>query len=66
LALFFNSLRPLLIRWQGPVKRGDGVVFDAGKPMEREQGGSVMGVLSAGGAAEGTVQLHTPPLNGTE
>jgi len=31
----------VLIRLEGPLKPGDGVVFDAGKPEENEEGGRV-------------------------
>ena len=31
----------VLLRLEGPVKPGDGVVFDAGKPEEKEEGGRV-------------------------
>ncbi|MFN5805152.1 MAG: peptidase U32 family protein [Opitutia bacterium] len=34
----------VLMRLKGPLKPGDGVVFDQGKPAEREQGGFVHGV----------------------
>eukprot|EP00873_Tetraselmis_striata_P015663 jgi/Tetstr1/435927/TSEL_024809.t1 len=48
------------VELQGPVKRGDGVVFDGGRPMEREQGGSVMGVMlppaDGGNVGSGAVQ----------
>jgi putative protease len=36
----------VLIRLEGPLKPGDGVVFDAGKPEENEEGGRVYEVLS--------------------
>jgi putative protease len=31
----------VLVKLEGPLKPGDGVVFDAGKPEEREEGGRV-------------------------
>lgn len=31
----------VFVRLQGPLKRGDGVVFDAGRPDEQEEGGRV-------------------------
>ncbi|MFN3410316.1 MAG: DUF3656 domain-containing protein [Limisphaerales bacterium] len=34
---------------EGPLKPGDGVVFDAGQPQEREEGGRVYEVRNAGG-----------------
>ena len=38
----------VLIRLEGPLKPGDGVVFDAGKPEENEEGGRVYEVRKAG------------------
>jgi len=37
----------VLVELAGPLKRGDGVVFDAGKPEEKEEGGRVYEVRSA-------------------
>jgi collagenase-like PrtC family protease len=34
---------------RGPVKRGDGLVFDRGRPQEQEVGGNVHHVLDGGG-----------------
>jgi putative protease len=31
----------IVVRLEGPLKPGDGIVFDAGKPEEKEQGGRV-------------------------
>jgi U32 family peptidase len=42
------------LRLIAPVKPGDGIVFDAGKPDEREQGGRVYQVEPEGGPAEET------------
>jgi len=39
--------RSVLIRLEGPLKPGDGVVFDAGKPEEKEEGGRVYEVRGA-------------------
>jgi U32 family peptidase len=36
----FNNVR-VVVRTQAPVKPGDGVVFDAGRPDQREEGGRV-------------------------
>ena len=36
------------VRLEGPLKRGDGVVFDAGKPAEPEEGGRVYELKAAG------------------
>ena len=38
----------VLIRLEGPLKPGDGVVFDAGKPEENEEGGRVYEVQKVG------------------
>jgi putative protease len=35
----------VLIRLEGPLKPGDGVVFDAGKPEENEEGGRVYEIV---------------------
>ncbi|HZL42879.1 MAG TPA: U32 family peptidase, partial [Verrucomicrobiae bacterium] len=46
----------VLIHLQGPLKRGDGIVFDAGRPEEQEEGGRIYDVRSGhsqpGGATE--------------
>jgi putative protease len=34
----------LMVRLEGPLKRGDGVVFDAGHPEECEEGGRIYGI----------------------
>jgi putative protease len=33
-----------MVRLESPLKRGDGVVFDAGRPEEREEGGSIYNI----------------------
>jgi putative protease len=38
------------VRLEAPVKAGDGLVFDAGRPHEQEQGGRVYSVGPVGGA----------------
>jgi putative protease len=46
----------VVIRLEGPLKPGDGVVFDAGKPEEKEEGGrvyEVRGVKCEGRGATG-------------
>ena len=43
------STNGVTLKLQGPLKPGDGVVFDQGKPAEREQGGFVHGLESARG-----------------
>ena len=40
------------IRLEGPLKPGDGVVFDAGKPEENEEGGRVYEVRTVKGEAQ--------------
>src|SRR5664280_1521759 len=46
----------VLVQLQGPLKRGDGIVFDAGRPEEQEEGGRIYDVRSGhsqpGGATE--------------
>jgi len=37
----------VLVELEGPIKLGDGVVFDAGKPEEREEGGRVYEIRNA-------------------
>jgi putative protease len=39
------------LRLQGPLKPGDGIVFDAGRPDEKEEGGRVYQVERRGGEA---------------
>jgi putative protease len=41
----------VVLQLRQPVRRGCGVVFDAGDPQREEQGGSVFGVVEAGGRA---------------
>ena len=41
---------------ESPLKRGDGIVFDAGKPSEKEEGGRVFDILKKGRKLEGEVQ----------
>ena len=43
------STNGVTLKLQGPLKPGDGVVFDQGKPAEREQGGFVHGLEPARG-----------------
>jgi len=56
------------VRLQAPVKRGDGIVFDAGDPTKKEEGGRVYDVRRQGvkleqEAAEGTVVEIVPGRN---
>jgi putative protease len=39
----------VLVKLEGPLKPGDGVVFDAGRPDEEEEGGRVYTISSADG-----------------
>jgi putative protease len=50
----------VLIRLEGPLKPGDGVVFDAGKPEENEEGGRVYEVQNpkSGGQSSKSVELR--------
>ena len=50
----------VLVKLAGPLKPGDGVVFDAGKPGEREEGGRVYEVRSAesGGRNSKCIELR--------
>ena len=43
------STHGVTLKLEGPLKPGDGVVFDQGKPAEREQGGFVHGLEPARG-----------------
>lgn len=58
--------RGVTVELCGPIKRGDGVVFDGGEPEEREQGGAVYEVCESGATkalpkgeerSQGTVRL---------
>ncbi len=46
---------------QAPLKRGDGVAFDAGRPEEREEGGSVYDLMSLDGGATGISNDNNVP-----
>lgn len=41
---------------QAPIKRGDGIVFDAGRPEEKEEGGRIYDLRRKGAKVEGEVQ----------
>jgi putative protease len=45
------------LRAVAPIKPGDGVVFDAGKPDEREEGGRVYQVVAHGSSDEVTLRF---------
>src|SRR2546425_9695988 len=53
----------VILRLEGPLKPGDGVVFDAGHPDEQEEGGRVYSVSRRGDEAllefgHGDVDFH--------
>ena len=41
---------------EAPLKRGDGIVFDAGRPTEKEEGGRVYDLRKKGRKLDGEVQ----------
>lgn len=49
----------VMVNLLGPVKRGDGVVFDHGKPEEDEEGGSVYEVIVKGKSTERGEELSS-------
>ncbi|MGU3472234.1 DUF3656 domain-containing protein [Paenibacillus sp. D51F] len=58
----------VVCRLEAPLKRGDGIVFDAGDPTQKEEGGRVydirrQGVKIEGEAMEGTVLDIVPGRN---
>lgn len=54
------SARGVHLRVDAPVKAGDGVVFDAGRPQEDEAGGKVWEVFSDGVKLSGPCEQHEP------
>jgi U32 family peptidase len=44
------------LQLQAPLKPGDGVVFDAGRPDEKEEGGRIYGIKAFKGKLPGTVE----------
>ncbi|MFD1737257.1 DUF3656 domain-containing protein [Bacillus salitolerans] len=42
---------------EAPLKRGDGIVFDAGRPEEKEEGGRVYDLRKKGSKVEGEVKI---------
>ncbi|MBB6176287.1 putative protease [Anoxybacillus tengchongensis] len=46
----------VLCELQAPLKRGDGIVFDAGRPEEKEEGGRVYDLRKHGKKVEGEVE----------
>ncbi len=54
----------VLVLLEGPLKRGDGLVFDAGKPEEKEEGGRVYEIRlprSVAGRKSSVEAIDTPP-----
>lgn len=47
----------IFLKLEAPLKPGDGIVFDAGRPDEKEEGGRVY-------AVEGTAELHSAEKRG--
>lgn len=45
----------ILVELGSPLKRGDGIVFDAGDPTQKEEGGRVYDILTKGRKVEGEV-----------
>jgi len=45
----------VLVELESPLKRGDGIVFDAGDPTQKEEGGRVYDILTRGKKVEGEV-----------
>ena len=50
---------------QAPLKRGDGIAFDAGRPEDREEGGTVYDLLSLDGASSSSSSSNAPAAPGT-
>ncbi|MFY0542529.1 DUF3656 domain-containing U32 family peptidase [Brevibacillus sp. H7] len=46
----------LLVEVTSPLKRGDGIVFDAGDPTQKEEGGRVYDILARGKKVDGEVE----------
>jgi len=46
----------ILVEINSPVKRGDGIVFDAGDPTQKEEGGRIYDILDRGRKVEGEVK----------
>ncbi|PZD97872.1 U32 family peptidase [Paenibacillus sambharensis] len=49
----------VVCRLDAPLKRGDGIVFDAGDPTKKEEGGRVYDLRRQGVKVEGEVQENT-------
>src|SRR5207244_762080 len=54
----------VLVGLEGPLKPGDGVVFDAGKPEEKEEGGRVYEIRTANSEIRTGRQSQSPELPG--
>jgi len=50
-----HEVRPdgVVLELEGPLKKGDGVVFDSGHPEEKEEGGRVYEIKELGGKSDG-------------
>src|SRR6185295_12919319 len=46
----------VVCRVEAPVKRGDGIVFDAGDPTKKEEGGRIYDIRRQGTKLEGEAQ----------
>ncbi len=46
----------VLVELESPLKRGDGIVFDAGDPTQNEEGGRVYDILNRGKKVEGSAE----------
>jgi U32 family peptidase len=60
-----TAVRPdhIHLRLEGPVKPGDGVVFDAGRPDQQEEGGRIHEVVSRPGQAEVVLRFGRGDIN---
>lgn len=58
----------VILRLEGPLKPGDGVVFDAGRPEEKEEGGRVYELAEVAPAGQGQPgsrhRGRKPPVSG--
>jgi U32 family peptidase len=55
----------VVLRLEAPLKPGDGVVFDAGRPEEREEGGRVYQVDTPAGGAGSTLHFGRGDIDWT-
>ena len=54
----------VVVRLEGPLKAGDGIVFDAGRPAQEEEGGRVFEILNAMPGARGQGEAMLTFLQG--